>query len=1277
MQRNVYRIGRNSLLVLSVVVAAFVTTDADAAQETVPEARENVESGIPGGMGRGVPAPTEFVLSNGSATSVMPIVVPPGRLGMSPKIALVYNSNRTNGIVGVGWDVDLGSIQRSTKQGVCYTCNDYTIGGEELVARDDWGDSSFYARKRETQFTRYEHLESSSGWIATARDGKRYYYGPSSASQQSNGSDVFKWCLDTIVDANGNFIKLYYSHSYGQIYPDRIEYTGNENTGLAPAYEIKFLFYEGRPDKPWIYTTGYAVKTALRLDGIKIYRTYVSGEPDLVGEYVLDYGNPTQGLSTGRSLLESVTRYGSNGESLPPTEYLYNTASVGFGTATPWGAGRSNDNPENHTRFQGFADFNADGRQDLWIAYPDSDGRIMVGLSNGSTFSMPSEWGQKSGEIGFADFDGDGKQDLWVAQTDPSDRILVGLSNGTSSFGSIEPWADNIDWDLDSRRPWEGGGIWWKGFADLNGDGKQDFWFVKPGTTTLTVRLSEGSAGFALEADWEGSNNWASTRWMGFADFNGDGKQDLWFVEPPDNYPGPDEVYSRLMVRISTGSGLEDEQEWAVKVDWAEFTYNYWRSQGLQAVWDGQGWDDFNYWVLRNEWADSGRKGFHDFNGDGKQDLWFLKGYFDQYGGTSPEVFVRLSDGSGFELEQRWASDHDWDGRDRGIADLNGDGKGDFWYIAWYDGGGTPKIKVRLSDGSEFKTEVEWPEDNLWAIDDWRGFADVSGDGKQDLWYVKRGSSSVMVATLDVATPDTERPDPADLLWKTLHSTGGHTEIQYKPSSAYSNTSLPFVLQTASETIRDDGLGNTITTEYDYGLGDYLSDIKEFMGFGQRSETIVSPDPSKSLTEKTLYHQSEYLKGRPYRTDLFNPPDTMLIQTMQSWEEEPLGESNSRFLKLNSKVTTTYENGSLAYTTTEAYTYYTAHGSIDTTTTSSDSGDDVVVTDTDYGYFSLVGTSYPLRVTSEVLKDGSGTVVRDTAYGYELGTGNMLYKDSWNDEKGLYQRVVDMTDTDCYDDYGNATKVKDGKGYSHWTEYDLQTHTFPVKTINAKLQEVEFPEADYDYAIGKPKTKVDTNENRTYYDYDGFGRTIQVDYPDGGQTKTIYCDDEFPRKVKTEIKENAQGETIDSWVYLDGLGRTIQTVSFGENGDAIVTKLYYDNFGRNYRTEGPFFVAEADFVPPAYDFSGPDPDHYPRIVTTYDRRGRPVDVISPIAPSTIDTGALEVVTHYDYDGLSTTITDPDGIQKTEEKDYLGRIVKVKDHADPRQLRMRTYYTYNQ
>jgi hypothetical protein len=54
-----------------------------------------------------------FAVSAGAATYTIPIWAPPGPRGLTPQVALSYNSQGGNGYVGVGWGISgLSSIYR-------------------------------------------------------------------------------------------------------------------------------------------------------------------------------------------------------------------------------------------------------------------------------------------------------------------------------------------------------------------------------------------------------------------------------------------------------------------------------------------------------------------------------------------------------------------------------------------------------------------------------------------------------------------------------------------------------------------------------------------------------------------------------------------------------------------------------------------------------------------------------------------------------------------------------------------------------------------------------------------------------------------------------------------------------------------------------------------------------------------------------------------------------------------------------------------------------------
>jgi len=244
----------------------------------VVHAQANNKSNAPSSMGSarsgaGTVLPDLFT---GTMSYAIPIEVPSGRHGMEPRIALSYRSSSGNGWVGVGWELELGSVERGTRSGVSYdplsTDFVFRVAGAAVDLVDY--SSGEYRAKIEGAFFRIKKLTAADGkpyWEATSKVGTRYLFGQSAASRQdnpANPNEIFKWSLDRVEDTNGNFMHLSYTKDQGQIYLDRIDYAGNGS--MAPTNYVKF-YLEGRNDAPVLFTQNFAVKTAYRLKTIDIF----------------------------------------------------------------------------------------------------------------------------------------------------------------------------------------------------------------------------------------------------------------------------------------------------------------------------------------------------------------------------------------------------------------------------------------------------------------------------------------------------------------------------------------------------------------------------------------------------------------------------------------------------------------------------------------------------------------------------------------------------------------------------------------------------------------------------------------------------------------------------------------------------------------------------------------------------------------------------------------------------------------------------------------------
>jgi hypothetical protein len=294
----------------------------------------------------------------------------------------------------------------------------------------------------------------------------------------------------------------------------------------------------------------------------------------------------------------------------------------------------------------GNADFNGDGRADIWCHDPingASGGNTWVALSNGANAFTGggvwmSGWCSHSGAtFGTADFNGDGRADIWChdpINSASTGNTWVALSNGTNAF--------------------TGGGVWMSGWcshggatfgtADFTGDGRADIWCHDPINSASTgntwVAVSNGTNAFTGGGVW--MSGWCSHTGatFGTADFNGDSRKDIWCHDPINS--------------ASTGN------------TWVAL------SNGASAFTGGGVW--MSGWCSHT----GATFGAADFTGDGRADIWC----HDPINGASAgNTWVAVSNGAnaftdGSIWRSGWCSHG---GATFGAADFTGDGRADIW----------------------------------------------------------------------------------------------------------------------------------------------------------------------------------------------------------------------------------------------------------------------------------------------------------------------------------------------------------------------------------------------------------------------------------------------------------------------------------------------------------------------------------------------------------------------------------------------------------------------
>jgi RHS repeat-associated protein len=639
------------------ILAVFVglgTSRPVAAQTGISADRVSLPEG-PGSL-EGVGQNVGINSNMGLMTYEIPIDLPPGHAGMTPEVPLRYSSQGGGSVAGVGWSLDLPSIERMTSRGVPhYDLDDlFAANGSEELVRIPGTDPPVYRARYEGGFVRYTWREAGTDgnegyWTAEYPDGRIGFFGADStgtsvpSARLSGAKGTFRYHLVEMVDPYQHVNRYSYTDLAGNV--PLIQEIGYALDGTGAArFSVQFT-YESREDGLSNAKPGFNELLQHRLRTIAIY-----SKTERIRRFSLSYQSYTD--SGGMSRLMRVEQEGADGSPLPVVfDFQYSQSlsgtCVGDVCQNPYLVEMGSLGVSLAARDATLIDINGDALPDVIDSSTGTHRFFLNQLHTDGTssFSDPYPSGIAN-EGGFSlraprvqpfDVDGDGFTDLLDSSTRSVLRNL-GQGDWTEQYGlqdlgsipnlDLEFDVDDAPGDTETVR-----------FLDFNNDRRIDILKAAVGQTVLYQNM--GESGFlAIETD---TLEWSfATDNLDLADMNGDGLLDPVVVRATGG---------AVSYRLNMGDG-----HWEPKTD---------------------------ILIADISQADVLRLELEDINGDSLADIVIVSGSAVKYAlnrnGTTFDALQTLTEVGGVPLPDRA------EGVTVLFADMNANGSDD---VVWVDGSG-------------------------------------------------------------------------------------------------------------------------------------------------------------------------------------------------------------------------------------------------------------------------------------------------------------------------------------------------------------------------------------------------------------------------------------------------------------------------------------------------------------------------------------------------------------------------------------------------------------
>lgn len=1122
-------------------------------------------------------------LTTGAMIYSYPISVPSGRLGMTPDVDLIYNSqeNDNGSAFGYSWGTNIPYIERVNKNGSEKLYNEKyftsSIDGELIEVSPN----TYRPRVDNGNFHTYTFTNNN--WEFIDKSGKKYIFGSTANARQDDSLDslrVYKWMISSQIDSNNNSIKYEYYKDSGQIYPYKINYTGlGSNNGI---FDIEFL-RESRSDTYTSYKTAFEVTTKYRINEIQAKINGVISR-----KHFFEY---TVGDNGYRSLISSVTSSskGINGlfTTMPKTKFTYQKTNPGW--------------VEDNTS---------------WTS--------PVLLGNGHEMAI------------------DIKGDSWVDILKSVDQYGQNLTTGSLKYEKVlynnstnKNWVQDNNFTIPTMflnfevRGGAYGNVWDQGvrLADINGDQLNDIvQSLKGGSYNGQVRddifdsyIYNKTTGWVKDANWKPTilfNHRYAIHDHGahLVDLNGDSLPDIIRKQGGES-----------MEQINNGSGFDSvTNSWTPPID--ELTYPVNRiidfnSDGLADVIQSN-W--YNLVTTSNAFLNKGNKTWSSNQTNWQSPILFANSYHTQgvsFMDVNADNLIDIvidpvnqtggNRGTYLNTGNGWVYKPVWDltlpqtslmSNPVIIADLDADGFVDFMRtqnstpavtIAYINKGkNIPDLLSKIEYGSGGYSEIKY---------------------KKSAQY-KDASGNLLNPNLPINLNTVESITNYDGL-----NNNSKTSYEYAGGFYYYNG--PFDRKLA---------GFDIVTQIN---SDGTREISYYHNANDNNISNGEYDDHFSKINKI------------YRTDFLDSNNNLIKQDTTKWANSNIGSTPANFVYPVQTISRIF-TGANSYDTAQSYNsdltngnilYKIEYGKVLSMGYQNFNDIDNDKKITEYGYTSCgvgcIGIQLPKQIT---IKDYTNNKISEKRIYYDnlvfgdVNQGNNTKEENW-------VTGTKYTNTNkSYNLFGLPISLTDSKSNTTNINYDIY-NLYPSSITNPLSQTINY---QYDYNSGQVIHSIDANGTIAETDYDGFGRPLSLrSSSDTSYTTLIttatysYNDSLIGSNLPYVQKTTNYSNTLSgsSYIIHDGLGRAVRNLTSSSTG-YIATDTVYDNMGRVYKQSLPYI-----FTGLPNNYFGPTLDINLLTTTYYDALGRPVSTTNTLGANT-NIYNLNTITTIDSENHKKDIT---------------------------------------